>query len=92
MGNTDLIQQLLDLFELLVCQSPRVDAPDLSSKVLKLGRIGSGWEGKVDSFDGHRGFWMWAISVQLRPRYGTCALKLIYFSHSATVRSHMYTT
>lgn len=55
-SNTNLVQQPLDLFEFLVRQSPGVDAPDLSSKVLKFGRVGGGREGKRDGFDGHCGF------------------------------------
>ena len=76
--HTNLVQQLLDLLELLVRQSPRVDAPDFSAKVLKLGRVRSGWEGKRESFDSHCNFA--GGDPQSRKRYGTCELKLICFS------------
>lgn len=51
--NTSLVKQLLDLLELLVRQPSRVDTFDLPTKVLELGRVGSGWEGKRKGFDGH---------------------------------------
>ena len=52
-GSTNLVQQLLDLFEFLVRQSSWVDTPDLSSEVFELGRVGSRWKGKRDGFYGH---------------------------------------
>ena len=50
---TDFIQQLFDLLELLVCQSPRVNASDLSSKVFKFGWVRRRRKGKGEGFDGH---------------------------------------
>lgn len=52
----DLVQQLFNLLELLVRQSPRVNTSDLPSKVFKFGWICRGWERNREEFNGHYTF------------------------------------
>lgn len=84
-NDENLVQQLLDLLELLVCQSSRVDASDLPSKVLKLGRVRSAWEGKRENFDGHCNF---AGSDSLGRKRDTESVRTSPRSVYETPRSH----